>query len=444
MAVVKPRTAIVIVLTILAAAVFSLILLPRWQSTKTANSAPPVLEPSDQSASVNPKPLSESLAKVDKLEADKEAIWSPHDQGQPGATRKGMPPSPMNPETRKPGGIERVGQDHLRRPESAFDSPRKTGSEPAGRPGEEAERGGIDGQRLLRKLKESVDSQPPLHSSSKEPGEKTPNTVKYERLMSLLGRMHDPLVKPGRDRDLAGNDKAKLSKVFAKEALEKLTKKYNNKKGESGLEIDKPKEPGRDIPLLLGTDNDPPRPGPRARERQLMNKVRELEGERPQEIKPAEANTNLNRNNNDNNMPQRFDSSVNTAMGNPSPPSDRRHKEKPTTKAATTPVLTTTMATTTPQPPPLTTVAPTTLPPAPKALDLPSMMRGSVEIRPERIPPPAHSSDIYYSLLTAPVYHNLRFSLQYLTWLQTVDLKQVSESDSQLTTKIGSPLENSH
>ena len=57
--------------------------------------------------------------------------------------------------------------------------------------------------------------------------------------------------------------------------------------------------------------------------------------------------------------------------------------------------------------------------------DLPSMRRGSVEIRPERLPPPVHSSDIYYSLLTAPVYHNQRFSLQYLTWIQTVDPKQV-------------------
>ena len=57
---------------------------------------------------------------------------------------------------------------------------------------------------------------------------------------------------------------------------------------------------------------------------------------------------------------------------------------------------------------------------------LPFITRGSVEIRPERLPPPAHSSDIYFSLLTAPKYHNLRFSLQYLTWLQTVDPKQVT------------------
>ena len=60
------------------------------------------------------------------------------------------------------------------------------------------------------------------------------------------------------------------------------------------------------------------------------------------------------------------------------------------------------------------------------ATSLPFITRGSVEIRPERLPPPAHSSDIYFSLLTAPKFHNLRFSLQYLTWLQTVDPKQVT------------------
>ena len=57
--------------------------------------------------------------------------------------------------------------------------------------------------------------------------------------------------------------------------------------------------------------------------------------------------------------------------------------------------------------------------------DFPFLTRGSVEIRPERIPPPAHSSDIYISLLTAPKFHDTRISLQYLTWLQTVDPKQV-------------------
>ena len=61
------------------------------------------------------------------------------------------------------------------------------------------------------------------------------------------------------------------------------------------------------------------------------------------------------------------------------------------------------------------------------ATSLPFMVtRGSVEIRPERLPPPAHSSDIYFSLLTASKFHNLRFSYQYLTWLQTVDPKQVT------------------
>ena len=58
--------------------------------------------------------------------------------------------------------------------------------------------------------------------------------------------------------------------------------------------------------------------------------------------------------------------------------------------------------------------------------DLPFITKGSTEIRPERLPPPANSSDIYFSLLTAPKFHNLRFSLQYLTWLQTVDAKQVT------------------
>ena len=47
-------------------------------------------------------------------------------------------------------------------------------------------------------------------------------------------------------------------------------------------------------------------------------------------------------------------------------------------------------------------------------------------VKPERLPPPANSSDIYISVLTAPVYHDKRFAVQYLTWLQTVDLKNVS------------------
>ena len=60
-----------------------------------------------------------------------------------------------------------------------------------------------------------------------------------------------------------------------------------------------------------------------------------------------------------------------------------------------------------------------------RRLDLPFITKGSVEIRPERLPTPDNSEDIYFSLLTAPVYHNLRFSLQYLTWLQTINPKQV-------------------
>ena len=58
--------------------------------------------------------------------------------------------------------------------------------------------------------------------------------------------------------------------------------------------------------------------------------------------------------------------------------------------------------------------------------DLPSMKRGSVEIGPERLPSPAHSSDIYISLLTAAKFHDDRVSLLYLTWLQTFNPKQVS------------------
>ena len=57
---------------------------------------------------------------------------------------------------------------------------------------------------------------------------------------------------------------------------------------------------------------------------------------------------------------------------------------------------------------------------------LPLMTRGSVKIRPERIPPPAHSSDIYISLLTATKFHETRISLLYLTWLQTINPVQVS------------------
>jgi hypothetical protein len=58
--------------------------------------------------------------------------------------------------------------------------------------------------------------------------------------------------------------------------------------------------------------------------------------------------------------------------------------------------------------------------------DLPSMNRGSVEIRPERLPPPTRASDIYISLLTAAKFHDDRVSLLYLTWLQTFNPKQVS------------------
>ena len=385
MAVLKPRTAIVIVLTISAAAVFSLILLPRWQSTK-ANSP----QQSDQS-NVDPRPLAESLsAKVDKLDADKEAIWSP--QGQPEAT-KSVLSTPINPQ--KPVS-KRIGLPHS----ESFDSQKPKPGKP-----KEAERD--DGQRLLRKLKEiSMESQPQRPEAELD---KTPNTLKYERLRSLLGRMHEPHMK-GLD-DLSRDDKPKLSKILEKEALEELLKKHDNEEGER-FETDKGKE--REIPLRLDTDNK------QEKERQLMFGMNKgHEGQRQQKFE-GKTDTNLNRNMGPGSP--RSDNSVNTAMGDPSP---YRHKE-PT--KATTLILTTTIATTSP---PLTTVSSTPPPPPPpptpnSVKDLPSMKRGSVEIRPERLPPPAHSSDIYYSLLTAPVFHNLRFSLQYLTWLQTVDPKQVS------------------
>ena len=384
MAVLKPRTAIVIVLTILAAAVFSLILLPRWQSTR-ANSP----QQSDQS-NVNPRPLTE----VDKLDADKEAMWNP--QGQPEATKTVLS-SPINPQ--KPVA-KRIGLPHS----ESFDSQKP---EPV-KPGEAVR---DDGQRLLRKLKETSMESQPQRPGAELNSEKTPNTLKYERLRSLLGRMHEPHKKLD---DLNRNDKPKLSKVLEKEALEKLLKKQDDEERER-FEINKGK--GRGIPLVLDPDNE------REKERQLtfgMNKGQERQ--RQQTFK-GEAGMNLNRNMGPS-WPPTSDNGVNTAMGSPSL---YRHKE-PT--KATSPVLTTTIAATTS--PPLTTVSSTTppppppLPPTPNPVkDLPSMKRGSVEIRPERLPPPADSLDIYYSLLTAPVYHNLRFSLQYLTWLQTVDPKQV-------------------
>ena len=49
-----------------------------------------------------------------------------------------------------------------------------------------------------------------------------------------------------------------------------------------------------------------------------------------------------------------------------------------------------------------------------------------IEIKPERLAPQLNSTDVYFSLLTAPKYHDSRFSLQYLTWLQTVDPHYVS------------------
>ena len=69
-----------------------------------------------------------------------------------------------------------------------------------------------------------------------------------------------------------------------------------------------------------------------------------------------------------------------------------------------------------------------------------------IVIKPERIPTPYNGSDIYISLLTAPVYHESRFALQYVTWLQTVDPKHVSQSHdlnvSHMTVKLYSKMYN--
>ena len=67
---------------------------------------------------------------------------------------------------------------------------------------------------------------------------------------------------------------------------------------------------------------------------------------------------------------------------------------------------------------------------APYVGGLPYITIGSIDIKPERKPPLANLSDVYISVLTAPVYHNSRFAVQYLTWLQTVDPKNVSQFTS--------------
>ena len=421
MAIVKRRTAVVIVITILAATVFSLVVLPRWRSKTNFPQ-----QAGDQS-SVYPKPLpaeSRGTVKVDKLDADKDAMWSPQDQQA--AAKK---PPPIDSEVYRVAG-----------PPPRSDSDRRP--EPAWKPREAAK----DDERPplnMRNLKEikSIESQPQAvpksgPSSEKELGdrEKTPNALKYERLRPLLGRMHDPIVRMNEleGGDLRRNDKAQLSKKLAKEALEKLSERYNNDGDGMPDErfeiVDKGKE--REMPLRFEPDNEQDR-AQQVKERQLtfgMNK--QPDGERRQRIN-GQPDTNVIRYSNKMaGLPLRTDSSDNNwdAMGKPD------SREKPT--KVTTPALTTTTIATTASPAPTTTVPLTTTPPAtthspPKTppnpvKDLPSMKRGSVEIRPERLPPPADSSDIYYSLLTAPLYHNLRFSLQYLTWLQTVDPKQVS------------------
>ena len=405
MAAVRLRTAVVVVLTILAAAVFSLMLLPRLRRA-----------PDQSEANGAALPAESALTEVDKPAADKQAMWHPQAQAKPEATWTNVLPPGKDPVAQRPGVMaERVGLPRSK----SFGSPENDHPRPAGIPGDQeapAELG--DDGLLLRKLKEiSIESRPPQvpqrPNSDKLDSEKTPNSVKYERLKSLLGRMHDPHVE-GVDRDLGKvDDRPKLTKILAKEAVERLAKKYDNERLERG----KGKE--REMSLLFGTDNEQERGRGRARERQLMfgtNNGQEKEGERRQKSE-GEAGTNLNRNGVVADWSRKPDSHVISAVGN-----THRHEE-PT--KATSPVSTTTMAATTPVP----SAPPAPLPPAPPpnpVKDLPSMKRGSVEIRPERLPPPAHSSDIYYSLLTAPVYHNLRFSLQYLTWLQTVDPKQVS------------------
>jgi hypothetical protein len=413
MAVIKLRTAIVIVLTILAAAVFSLILLPRWQSRTKAGANFPKQTGGDQSLSVDPKPLpAESRGpggtSVDKLDADKEAMWSP--QGQPAAPRKSGQLPPVNFEA------ERVARG------PAPDTPRSEFGkrpEPAENRGEAAG----DGERPLnlRNLKEvSIESQPMESRRPNSEGltEKTPNAVKYEQLKKLLGRMHDPL--KGMDGDLGRNNNAQRSRILTKEALEKLAEKYNSDDGtEERFEIvDKGKEPEREIPLRFEPDNERERARPRERQPTFgMNKGPPNPKGGRWENTP---DTNINRNNN-NMMADRLPKSDNGANARAAMGINPDHQKVPT--IATTPVLTTTTV------PSTTTPPATTLPPTPNpAKDLPSMKRGSVVIRPERLPPPAIGSDIYYSLLTAPLYHNLRFSLQYLTWLQTVDPKQVSRN----------------
>ena len=417
MAVVKPRTAVVIVITILAAAVFSLVVLPRWRSKTNFP------QQSGDQSNAYPKPLpaeSRGTVEVDKLDADKDAMWSP--QGQQVAAKK--PPLIVSEVDRVAGPPPRSDSD--RRPEPAW-KPREAAKDD--------ERPPLN-MRNLKEIK-SIESQPqaaPKSGPSSEEEElddheKTPNSLKYERLRSLLGRMHDPIVRMNEleGGDLRRNEKAQLSKKLAKEALEKLAERYDNdgdRIPEERFEtVDKGKE--REMPLRFEPDNERDR-AQQVRERQLtfgMNKQQKPDGERRQRIN-GQPDTNVIRNNNKmTGLPLRTDSSDNTqaAMGNPD------HREKPT--KVKTPALTITTTTTTASPAPTTTVptppATTHSPPNP-AKDLPSMKRGSVEIRPERLPPPADSSDIYYSLLTAPLYHNLRFSLQYLTWLQTVDPKQVS------------------
>ena len=349
MAMVRPRTAIVIILTLLAAAVFSLILLPRWQAKK-ANSSQ-----TDQSNNLLPLAVSVVKDKVDKLSADREAIWKP--QGQPVAPISNSVSIPSSKETKT---VESV---------SSFDT-----REPKSQIVEEKPRAAVrEEQRLVKKQnKIKIESQP----QRPEDLEKTPNALKYEKLKSLLRQMHEPRVEaPVGFR----NDKPKLSQVLEKETLEQLINERDRQEGKRppGLEMDRG-----------GVDGT------------------------------------LNRNNfAAPRLPPKADSSADTAMrGGPA-----AYRHEPT--KVTTPVLTTTIATTTS--PPVVTTTTTSSPPLtttmnPVIKDLPSLTRGSAKITPERLPAPAHSSDIYYSLLTAPVYHNLRFSLQYLTWLQTVDPKQVS------------------
>lgn len=317
MALVKPRTAAVIVVTVIVAAVFSLVLLPRWQAARAVNSSQP---------STN---ADQSLAKLDEPDPGSEAMWNPKDPSET---------SEKNVNPRKPV-VESV-------PDASDRSPNlpPLNVEPKAKPREVLNVLKNDNRKIR------VESQP------KGAKDETPNALKYEKLLKLLRQIHDP---QGDDTVDLRNNKPKLSKELEKEALKVLAEEHHQQEGWGS--------DGRDAPPPRGNSMAAP-------------------------------------------ITSRPDGSGTNDRSNEGNPSNRRESSK----ARTSQALTTTSS-------PLTTPPPTPNP----AKDLPSMRRGSVVFTPERLPPPANSADIYYSLLTAPAFHNLRFSLQYLTWLQTLDPRQV-------------------